>query len=92
MKIKKAEAAPEEVQPKTELENIQEDILFLLRESIELAKENPNSNTLYAVLRGLSAVKLSLELSQKVKRNSRKQKMISQEIIDFIEKEILGIN
>jgi len=61
MRKKLSETAEKSAQ-KTEMENLQEDILFLLKESVELAKENPNSNTLYAVLRGLSAAKLSAEI------------------------------
>ena len=88
---KKTTGAEEATPQKSEMENLQEDILYLLKESVELAKENPNSNTLYAVLRGLSAAKLSFELTQKTKRSGRKEKMISRELIEFIEKEILGI-
>ncbi len=88
---KKTTGTPDAAPQKTEMENLQEDILYLLKESVELAKENPNSNTLYAVLRGLSAAKLSFELTQKTKRTGKKEKMISREMIEFIEKEILGI-
>lgn len=72
-------------------ENIIGDILYLLQNTIQSAKENPSVNNINAVVKSLNALKLAASTPGS-KRGRKSKAMIARRVIAYIEKEILNIS
>lgn len=72
--------------------DMQKEIKEIARVAIREAKANPTPHNIYAVVKALSALKLMLNLRDIGNNNDNdKDKQISKETIDFIQKELLGL-
>lgn len=69
--------------------DLQKELIEIAKQTIKEAKTNPTPHNIYAVAKAISALKLM----QGVKFDDNdKPKGIKKETIEFIEKEILGLN
>lgn len=71
-------------------EDLQREVLEITRQAIKEAKANPTPHNIYAVAKALSAVKL-LQGIESDDETEDKPKGLSQETLDLLQKELLGI-
>lgn len=76
-----------------ENEDLQKEIKIIARIAIKEAKANPTPHNIYAVVKALSALKLMRGMAdiENTGDDPDKQKSISKETIEFVQKELLGI-
>lgn len=73
-----------------ETADMQKEIREITKIAIREAKANPTPHNIYAVVKALSALKLMSHLKD-IDSDNEKDKQISKETIDFIQKELLGL-
>jgi hypothetical protein len=73
--------------------NIQNELREIASRAIKEAKANPTPHNIYAVVKALSALKLMQSINdfENDENDKDKPKKISQETIEFVQKEILGL-
>jgi hypothetical protein len=71
-------------------EDLQNGLMEIAKRTIQEAKANPTPHNIYAVAKAISALKLMQGIQ--LNEDDDKPKSIRKETIEFIEKEILGLN
>lgn len=72
-------------------EDMTDEILAVLQMTITAARENPTVNTINAVVKAFSALKMAQNERGAGNGKRRSKKTISRKVIRYIESEILGI-